>query len=102
MNNMLKDLFSKTDVVGKASQIIDKAISDKDKRNEIVSELATMMLKSNIAPYVRAVLSIIIVVSVLFFGDKITLSDTTQEYCIYSVLGYYFLDRVFDNFKKRK
>lgn len=89
-------------VIGKVTGIVDKAVVDKDKRNEMVYEISLLMMQSKIAPYVRAILGVVIVVSIMFFGDIITLSEKGQEYALYSVLGYYFLDRVFDSFKSKK
>jgi hypothetical protein len=89
-------------VIGKVTSIVDKAVIDKDKRNQMIYEISLLMMQSRIAPYVRAILGITIVVSILFFGDKITLDPEGQKYALYSVLGYYFLDRVFDSFKSRK
>ena len=98
-------IFSKltgSGVIGKVTDIVDKAVTDKDKRNEMVYEIALLMMQSRIAPYVRAVLSIIIVVSVMFFGDKLTMSADGQQYALYAVLGYYFLDRIFSGFGSKK
>lgn len=89
-------------IIGKVTGIVDKSVVDKDKRNEMIYEISLLMMQSKIAPYVRAVLGIIIIVSIMFFGDKITLDSEGQKYALYSILGYYFLDRVFDSFKSKK
>lgn len=89
-------------VIGKVTNIVDKTIVDKDKRNEMIYEISLLMMSSKIAPYVRAILGLVIIVSIMFFGDKITLDAEGQKYALYSVLGYYFLDRVFDSFKSKK
>jgi len=88
-------------VIGKVTGILDKAVVDKDKRNEMVYEISLLMMQSKIAPYVRAVLGVLVIVSIMFFGDKITLSEEIQKYALSAVLGYYFLDRVFESFKKK-
>ena len=95
-------LVSSGGVIDKVTNIVDKAVTDKDRRNEMVYEISLLMMKSKIAPYVRAVLSIIIVVAVMFFGDKLTMDADAQQYSLYAVLGYYFLDRVFENFGGKK
>ena len=89
-------------VIGKVTGIVGKSVVDKDKRNEMIYEISLLMMQSKVAPYVRAVLAIVIVVSIMFFGDKVTLDPEGQKYALYSVLGYYFLDRVFDSFKSKK
>ena len=100
-------IFSKlagggSEIIDKVTGIVDKAVTDKDKRNEIIYEISLLMMQSKIAPYVRAALSLVIVVSVMFFGDKVTLSEDAQQYSLYAVLGYYFLDRVFSSFGRKK
>jgi len=101
LTGVAKLVGSNKGIIGKITNIANKAVIDKDKRNELVYDLALLMLSSKIAPYIRGVLGVIVVVSILFFGDKLTITPETQQYALYSVLGYYFLDRVFDTFKKK-
>ena len=101
--SIIKNLLSGSGgVIGKVTGILDKAVVDKDKRNEMVYEISLLMMQSKIAPFVRAIIGILVVVSIMFFGDKITLSEETQRYALSAVLGYYFLDRVFESFKKKE
>jgi len=100
--NLISGLFKKGGIVDKVGDIVDQAVTDKDKRNELVYNISLLMMQSRIAPYVRAVLGVVVVVAIMFFGDKITLNPEAQKYALYSVLGYYFLDRVFDSFNSKK
>jgi len=84
-------------IIGQVTGIVDKAITDKDARDKMIYQISLLMMQSRIAPYVRAIIGIIIVVSVMFFGDSVTLSNDGQQYALYAVLGYYFLDRVFSS-----
>lgn len=102
MSIFTKLLSGSGGVIGKVTGIVDKAVVDKDKRNEMIYEISLLMMQSKVAPYVRAVLAIVIIISIMFFGDKVTLDPEGQKYALYSVLGYYFLDRVFDSFKAKK
>ena len=99
MSIFTKLLSGSGGVIGKVTGIVGKAVMDKDKRNEMVYEISLLMMQSKVAPYVRAVLAIIVVISMMFFGDKITLDAETQKYALYSVLGYYFMDRVFKSYR---
>ena len=100
--SIISGLLKKGGVIEKVTDIVDKTVTDKDKRNELVYNISLLMMQSRIAPYVRAALGIIVVVSIMFFGDKVTINPETQRYALYSVLGYYFLDRVFDSFGRKK
>lgn len=102
MSIFTKLLSGSGGVIGKVTGIVGKTIVDKDKRNEMVYDIALLMMQSRIAPYVRAILAIVVVVSIMFFGDKVTLDAEGQKYAFYSVLGYYFMDRVFDSFKSKR
>ena len=88
-------------VIGKVTNIIGKAVTDKDAKNQMVYEISLLMMQSKIAPYVRAMLGLVVVVSCMFFGDEMTISPEAQQYALYSVLGYYFLDRVFSSLGKK-
>lgn len=85
-------------IIDQVTGIVDKAVTDKDARNQMIYEISLLMMSSKIAPYIRGIIGITIVVSVMFFGDSVTLSEEGQKYALYSVLGYYFLDRVFSSF----
>lgn len=89
-------------VIDKVTGIVGKAVVDKDKRNEMIYEIALLLMQSRIAPYVRALLALIIVVSVMFFGDSITLDLEGQKYALYSVIGFYFFDFLLNGFKGKK
>jgi hypothetical protein len=89
-------------VIGKVTGIVSKSIVDKDKRNEMIYDISLLMMQSKVAPYVRALIALIVVIGCMFFGDTITLTPDAQQWCLYSVLGYYFLDRVLGGFSKKK
>ena len=93
----LLGLFKKGGTVDKITALADKAIVDKDKRNEFVFQIASMMMQSKIAPFIRAIIAIISVIAIMFFSDKITLPPEEQKYVLYAVYGFYFLDRIFSS-----
>lgn len=99
--SIIKGLLKGGGIIEKVTGIVGKAITDKDRRNEMIYEISLLMMQSKIAPYVRAVLAVLIVVSIMFFGDTISLDKEAQKYALSAVLGYYFLDRIFDSFKKK-
>ena len=102
MINWIGGLLRKGGLIDKVTDIVDQTVVDKDKRNELIYNISLILMQSRIAPYVRAVIGIVIVVSVLFFGDKVTLDPEAQKYALYSVLGYYFLDAVFSNLSRKE
>lgn len=59
-------------------------------------------MKTEIAKYVRGLLSLIILVGCMFFSDKLTISENMQATLLSTVLGFYFVDYVKDFFKKGK
>jgi hypothetical protein len=93
----IKGLLSNGGVIDKVTGIVSKSVVDKDQRNQLVFEIALLMMQSQIAKYVRAALSLISVVAIMFFGDGLTLTPDKQEYVLYTIYGYYFLDRVFSS-----
>ena len=99
--SLIGNLLKGSSVIKDVTNIVNKSVTDKDKRNELVYQISLLMLNSKIAPYVRAVLGVLVVVSILFFGDKLTITPEVQQYSLYAVLSYYFLDRIFDTFKKK-
>ena len=94
MMTWLSGLFRKGGAIDKITDIVDKTVTDKDARNELIYNIALVLMQSRIAPYVRAFLAAVIVVSVMFFGDKITLDPEAQQYALYAVLAFYFMDRL--------
>ncbi len=82
--------------------IADKAIVDKDKRAEFLFQVRMIMLNSQIAKYIRAVLAIIVTVSVMFFADRLTIDTETQKYLLYAVFMFYFFDYAKDILPTRK
>jgi len=89
---LLKQVLGKDGIMTKVTGLADKAIVDKDKRNEFIHSLSIIMMQSNVAKYVRAVLGVMVAVSCLFFADKLTIDKETQKYLLYLVFGFYFLD----------
>lgn len=90
----IKEVLGKDGLMTKVTGLADKAIVDKDKRNEFIHNLSLVMMQSNVAKYVRALLGITVTVSCLFFADRMTIDKGTQKYLLYLVFGFYFLDYV--------
>lgn len=98
----LNNITKKDGIVSQMTGLADKAIVDKDKRNEFIYNMSLIMMQSEIAKYVRAVLGIVVVISCLFFADKLTIDKETQKYILYLVLGFYFLDYIKGMLPKKK
>lgn len=93
MSIITKLLTGDGGVIGKVTGIVGKAVTDKDKVNEMVYEIALLIMQSKIAPYVRAALSLITLVGCMFFGDQIKMDQESQKWIIRAIFGFYFLDR---------
>ena len=82
----------KNKVLEKITGLADKAITDKDKRNEFIFHISQIIASSEVGRWVRAILSVLTVFSCFFFADKMTIDAETQKYLLYMVFGFYFLD----------
>ena len=96
----LNNITSKDGVISKITNVVDKAVTDKDAKNELIFNISTILMQSKIAPYVRALLSIIVVVGCLFFADSLTIDADVQKYLLYAVFGFYFMDFMRSSFGK--
>lgn len=88
--------------VDKITDVVEKAVPDKDKRNELIYNISLVLMQSEVAKYVRAVLAILTAVSCLFLGDKMTIDADTQKYILMAVFGFYFLDYLKGMFGNKK
>ncbi len=89
---VLNFLNKKDGIASKVTAIVDKSITDKDKKAELVYNILTLIMQSEVAKWVRAMLAILIVVACLFFGNEVTLEADKQFILLSSVTGFYFLD----------
>lgn len=89
-----------TKLIDNVTNIVDKAVTDKDKKNELVFAIMNMFMQSQVAKWVRAILAIEITTGVLFFGHKLTIPPDKQHWALGAVLGYYFMDRLLAHYKK--
>jgi hypothetical protein len=99
------DIFKKGGFADKVTDIVGKAIPDKDKASELKMQLIALMAaqQGKIAPYVRAILSILIFTVWLFFPEKMVGREETTRYIIYAIISFYFLaDLAIDKWKRRK
>jgi hypothetical protein len=76
----LNNLTNKDGIVSQMTGLADKAIVDKDKRNEFIYNMSLIMMQSEVAKYVRAVLGVTVVISCLFFADKLLLFRLHKRY----------------------
>jgi hypothetical protein len=100
--SLLSGLFKKGGAVDKAINIVDKAVPDKDKANELKMKLIELMAsqQSPITRYVRAIIAIMFMVVWLFFPDNMEGRDEMTKYIIYAIFGFYFLaDFTIDKWK---
>ena len=96
----LNNITKKDGIIAKITNVVDKSVTDKDAKNEIIYQISMILMQSKIAPYVRALISIIAVVGCMFFADKLTIDTETQKYLLMSVYGFYLLDFMRSNLGK--
>ena len=99
--SFLTGLLKGGKLIDKVTGVVSEVVTDKDQRNALLAQLGTLMMGSNVAPYIRGAIGLTTVVSCLFFSDKMTIDAETQKYLLYSVFSFYFLDFVQSMIKKK-
>jgi len=100
--SILSSLFKKGGAVEKGMNIVDQAVEDKDKANELKMKLIQLMAaqQSPITRYVRAILAIMFMAVWLFFPEKMEGREEATRYVLYGIIGFYFLaDFTIDKWK---
>jgi len=101
MKEIVKKIFGENGTLNKVTAIVNKSVTDKDARNDIVFAVYSIMMQSQVAKYVRALISIITLIGCMFFGDKLTIDAETQKYLLITIFGFYFADYVKSMFGKK-
>ena len=99
---LLSNLFKKGGAVDKSLEIVDQAVEDKDKANELKMKLIQIMAsqQSPITRYVRAILAIMFMTTWLFFPENMEGREEAVKYVLYGIIGFYFLaDFTIDKWK---
>lgn len=92
MKKIFENLTAKDGVINKITGVVGQAVTDKDKLNAIVAQITAILMQSKVAPYIRGALALVTVIGCLFFADKMTIEADTQQYLLYAIYGFYFLD----------